>query len=111
MFSKKMGLTVAIALVLSGALMLTVATPSSARDDGRVRQVTVPQADQFTPFALTIRAGDTVMWVNTDTDNHTVVSDDFFNTTNNHGANRLLLGTDNNGGRPGVVRLEFAPSA
>jgi plastocyanin len=34
----------------------------------------MPEEDRFTPFALTIHAGDTVQWVNNDTDDHTVVS-------------------------------------
>jgi plastocyanin len=56
----------------------------------RVHHVTVPEADRFTPFALTIRAGDSVRWKNNDEDDHTVVSDDAFNTTDNRGTDRLL---------------------
>jgi plastocyanin len=40
--------------------------------------VIVPEEDRFTPFALTIHPGETVRWVNEDTDDHTVVSDDAF---------------------------------
>jgi plastocyanin len=42
--------------------------------------VAVPEADRFVPFALTIRAGDTVEWINNDEDPHTIVSDDAVNT-------------------------------
>lgn len=57
---------------------------------GRVRQVTIPPEDRFTPFALTIRAGDSVRWVNNDTDDHTVVSDDAFVTTGKRGTDSLI---------------------
>ncbi len=71
------------------------------------RQVIVPEEDRFTPFALTIRAGEAVKWINNDTDDHTVVSDDFFNTAGHNGTNVLIVGTDNNGGRPGTFTLRF----
>jgi plastocyanin len=57
---------------------------------GRVRQVTVPPEDRFYPFALQIRAGDSVRWVNTDSDDHTVVSDDALNTAGPTGVDKLL---------------------
>jgi hypothetical protein len=69
--------------------------------------VIVPQEDRFTPFAQTIHAGDTVQFINMDTDDHTVVSDDFVNTAGRRGLNVLLKGTDNNGGKPGVFSLRF----
>jgi plastocyanin len=69
--------------------------------------VVVPEEDRFTPFALTIHAGDTVQWVNNDTDDHTVVSDDAFNTAGHKGVDRLLIGTDANHGRPGAIALRF----
>ena len=70
-------------------------------------QVIVPEADRFTPFALTIRAGDTVRWTNNDTDDHTIVSDDVFNTAGHLGTNVLLPGTDSNNGQPGKFTLRF----
>jgi plastocyanin len=57
---------------------------------GQVHQVTVPAADRFTPFALAIHAGDAVRWVNNDEDEHFVVSDDAFNTTDNRGTDEEL---------------------
>jgi plastocyanin len=69
--------------------------------------VIVPEEDRFTPFAQTIHAGDSVKWINMDTDDHTVVSDDFFNNAGHRGVNLLLVGTDNNGGHPGTVTLVF----
>jgi len=53
-------------------------------------QVKVPGEDRFAPFAVTIHTGDSVQWKNNDTDDHTVVSDDTFNTAGNRGVNRLL---------------------
>lgn len=72
------------------------------------RQVIVPGEDRFSPFAITIRAGQSVQWVNLDTDDHTVVSNDFFNTAGHNGTNVLLKGTDSNGGVPGTLTLNFS---
>jgi plastocyanin len=101
----KSGLFVAI-VAAAGLLVPGLTRRVEARPPHTV-QVTVPGEDRFTPFALTIRAGQTVQWVNQDTDDHTVVSDDFFNTAGNNGTNRLLVGTDNNQGKPGTVTLHF----
>jgi len=70
-------------------------------------QVVVPGEDRFQPFALTIKSGDTVRWTNQDTDDHTVVSDDVFNTAGHLGTNVLLPGTDSNNGQPGTFTLRF----
>jgi hypothetical protein len=69
--------------------------------------VVVPGEDRFTPFALTIAPGDSVEWVNEDTDDHTVVSNDAFNTAGHQGFNMLLPGTDSTGGQPGTLTLRF----
>jgi len=71
------------------------------------RMVIIPGEDRFTPFHLTIRIGESVEWVNQDTDDHTVVSNDAFNTAGHTGMNMLLKGTDSNGGTPGTLRLRF----
>jgi plastocyanin len=60
-----------------------------------VRQIIVPGEDRFVPFSITVRVGQQVQWVNTDTDDHTVVSNDAFNTAGHRGTNVLLKG---NGG-------------
>src|SRR5713101_4755944 len=83
------------------------ARPVAADGHPMRQQVIVPQEDRFTPFAVIIHAGDSVQWINRDTDDHTVVSDDFFNTAGHHGTNHLLKGTDSNGGRPGTFALQF----
>ena len=81
----------ALLLLVAAAFLGAAATIQAAEGHhGRSHQVTVPEEDRFTPFALTVHPGDTVRWVNNDTDDHTVVSDDAFNTAGNQGANRLL---------------------
>jgi plastocyanin len=101
----KVGLFVVFTAAV-GLLFPGLTRNASARH-AEMHQVTVPGEDRFTPFALTIHAGDTVQWMNQDTDDHTVVSDDFFNDAGHTGTNQLLPGTDSNGGKPGTVSLTF----
>jgi plastocyanin len=76
---------VVVALIAIGAM------GASAHEGHRSPlKVTVPSEDRFTPFAVTIRAGDSVQWVNNDADAHTVVSDDAFNTAGHRGVNQPL---------------------
>jgi len=97
-----------VLFICSCALLLGTANQSWGDDGPKIhRMVVVPQEDRFTPFAITIHSGDTVEWVNMDTDDHTVVSDDFFNTAGHQGTNVLLKGTDSNGGLPGKFKLKF----
>ena len=60
----------------------------------------MPADDRFTPFALTIHPGQSVEWINCDTDDHTVVSNDAFDTAGHRG-------TDSTGGQPGRFVLRF----
>jgi plastocyanin len=71
-------------------VLIPIGAIHAGADHRRVRQVTVPEADRFTPFALTIRAGDSVRWLNNDGDDHTVVSDDAFNNAGHQGFDQLL---------------------
>ena len=81
---------------------------AAGNDHDHVRhQIIVPEEDRFTPFALTIEVGDVVEWVNNDTDDHTVVAVKRFTTTDHKFVDRLILGTDNNGGQPGTLTLTF----
>jgi plastocyanin len=82
----RIGLLVLVAVLLGGFATIS----ASGKSANSTAQVTVPQADRFTPFGLTIHTGDSVKWTNNDEDDHTVVSDDAFNTTNNKGTNQLL---------------------
>ena len=70
-------------------------------NSGSVRQIIVPDEDRFTPFAITVRVGQTVQWVNQDTDDHTLVSNDAFNTAGHRGVNVLLKASG------GTVSLKF----
>ena len=92
---------------LAAALLVGGASHAKQPAGDCAQQVVVPGEDRFTPFALTIHAGDCVEWVNNDTDDHTVVSDDPFNTAGNAGVNHLLPGTDSNNGQPGTFTLTF----
>jgi len=87
--------------------LLPCAVARAAEHGHVLHQIIVPEADRFTPFALTIQVGDVVEWINSDTDDHTVVSDNVFNTTGPVGLNRLLPGTDSNNGKPGKLRIRF----
>src|SRR5439155_26300476 len=97
-----------IGVLAPGVVGDTEPQPAVAQRRGSMhRQVIVPKEDRFTPFALTIRSGDSVVWVNNDTDDHTVVSDHFVNTPGHAGLDHLLPGTDSNGGAPGTFTLRF----
>jgi plastocyanin len=72
-----------------------------------LRMVIIPGEDRFSPFTLQIHTTDSVEWVNNDTDDHTVVSNDAFNTAGHQGFNEILPGTDSNGGQPGTLTLHF----
>jgi plastocyanin len=54
------------------------------------RMVTIPGEDRFSPFAVTIHVGQSIRWVNNDTESHYVVSNDTFNTAGNKGTNHLI---------------------
>jgi plastocyanin len=100
-------IVLAVVLVLLASLLAAAAPQGAAQASRSHNQVIVPGEDRFTPFSQTIRVGDSVLWVNMDTDDHTVVSDDAVNTIAPRRIDRLLKGTDNNGGKPGVVTLRF----
>jgi len=74
---------------------------ADADDRPAARQIIVPDEDRFIPFAITVRVGQPVIWINNDADDHTVVSDDAFNTAGHRGTNVLLKA---NGG---MFRLAF----
>jgi plastocyanin len=100
--------------VVLGVTLLAVAfvallyAPAAFARRGIATVVMVPEEDRFVPFATVVAAGSAVRWVNNDEDDHTIVSDDFFNTTKqNRGVNALLPGTDSNGGNPGTLTLNF----
>ena len=79
------------ALSVAAVAVAIGAIAAGANDRHRsTAHINVPGEDRFAPFAVTIRTGDSVQWSNGDTDAHTVVSDDQFNTAGNRGVNRPL---------------------
>jgi plastocyanin len=107
---RRTSLVVAL-LVTLATLVTLVASPSWASSrhhhHGDNHTINIPGTDKFVPFHLTITEGDTVTWVNSDTDDHTVVSDDAFNDAGHNGLNQLIPGTVNNNGQAGSLTLEF----
>src|SRR5262249_46914642 len=101
-------LRVGLVFALSCLALLLSATTSTAAPSSTQKQVVVPEEDRFLPFVATIHVGDTVVWINRDTDDHTVVTNNAFTTAGHVGVNQLVKGTDSNGGNPGVFRLTFS---
>jgi len=95
------------ALPLVFASLLGYTPLSWAQDQPRQRSVIIPEEDRFTPFNLVIRRGDIVKWINRDADDHTVVSNNRFNSAGHKGTDHLLPGTVSTGGRPSTFRLRF----
>lgn len=90
------------------ALAFVVSQSADAQETiDRNHNVRIPEADYFTPFAMTIHAGDTVTWTNTDTDDHTVVSDDAYSTARYKRIDVMVKGTTSNGGKPGKWKMTF----
>jgi len=85
---KLLPILVATAVLVPMGALRAVADHSGG--EGSLHKVTVPEADRFAPFALTIREGDAVLWVNNDEDDHTVVSDDAFDTAGHKGTDHLI---------------------
>jgi len=79
-----------ILLVSAALIPIGVMSANAAHGDGSIRTVKVPDEDRFLPFAVTIHPGDAVRWFNGDSDDHTVVSDDAFNSAGHRGADHLL---------------------
>jgi plastocyanin len=84
----------AVCLLVFGVVNRGMA--ASEGDNSSVRQIIVPGEDRFMPFAITIRVGQKVTFINRDADDHTVVSNDAFNTAGHRGVNMLLKA---NGGK------------
>ena len=94
---------------LLGAIALLVAsTPGAIPTASAATQemVIVPGEDRFTPFHLTVHVGDTVQFVNNDTDDHTVVTDEKLNTLGLR-INQKLVGLEHNNDQPGTLDFTF----
>jgi plastocyanin len=98
-------LVLASAVVVAGPSLFAVQqAQASARP--KTTTVNIPAEDRFAPFAVTVKVGERVQWVNGDTDDHTVVSDEAFNTAGHDDTDHLILGTASKGG-PGQFSLVF----
>src|SRR5436190_17142711 len=77
----RIGAVLGLAAILGGTMLWASSgtASSSLLHSTRAHTVVIPDADKFVPYHITVRIGDTVTWVNNDTDNHSVVSDDMFN--------------------------------
>src|SRR5689334_9205908 len=82
--------TLLVPLVLIPIGVAAHASNAPAGYGHRTAKVDIPDEDRFAPFAITIHVGDQVKWRNDDTDDHTVVSDDAFDTAGHRGTNQLL---------------------
>ncbi|HEV8629676.1 MAG TPA: plastocyanin/azurin family copper-binding protein [Thermoanaerobaculia bacterium] len=103
----RLGLLVVAAALVFGASAATHTPGAQAARRPVAKQVIVPEEDRFTPFAQTIRVGDTVAWINMDGDDHTVTTVNPLTTAGNQNVNVLLKGTESNGGNPGTHKLTF----
>jgi plastocyanin len=98
-------------LALLGVFAATAAIAEQKPAEARRihNMVVIPEEDRFTPFALTIHAGDGVLFTNNDTDDHAVVTDEFVSSTGptRKPIDRVIPGTENNDGKPGTLLLRF----
>ena len=78
-----------VSVIVAALVPIGMAT-AGAGQQHMTRKVQVPGEDRFAPFALVIHAGDSVKWTNLDTDDHTVVSNDHFNTAGHQGFDQIL---------------------
>jgi plastocyanin len=60
------------------SLCFVLLTSFALAQEGRpaARQIIVPGEDRFSPYAVTVRVGQTVQFVNNDSDDHLVISVD-----------------------------------
>jgi plastocyanin len=89
-------------------IALLVPLSIAAADRPETHQVVIPGEDRFVPFAMVIKVGESVKWTNQDADDHEVVSNDFFTTTDNKGTDAELPGTESTkDGKPSTLTLRF----
>jgi|SRR5581483_1708259 len=98
---------VVVALTVGVAAKMGAAAQDQAGKRHAQATIVIPDEDRFSPFVTTVFAGDRVNFVNQDTDNHTVVSDDAVNDGGPRGIDVVINGTDSNGGKPGVYSTVF----
>src|SRR3954464_14524783 len=64
-------------IILPAALLiaLSLTAAKAASDDDHAHKVTIKNL-KYDPAKLTIKKGETVLWINADDNDHTVISDD-----------------------------------
>jgi plastocyanin len=87
---------VVLSLLVCSSLLHAFGQADRAANLPAARQIIVPGEDRFAPFAITVRVGQPVVWINNDADDHTIVSNDAFNTAGHRGTNVILKA---NGGK------------
>jgi len=78
-----------VVLLLLGMLTLTLSTQAVA-DDRKPKRITIPGEDRFAPFAITVKVGQKVVWINQDDEDHFLVSIDAFNTAGHRGTDKVI---------------------
>lgn len=63
----------AVAIAVLGVLLSSI-TPGAAAPKPKTHTITIVDAMHYEPATLTVRAGDTVVWVNKDVVQHTATS-------------------------------------
>lgn len=90
-------------MALTAVCLLTLGMTDRATGGSLATQVImVPGQARFTPFVVTVRVGQAVEWINNDTEEHYLVSDNAFITTNHKGVNTIL------GPNGGTLTLTFS---
>jgi plastocyanin len=98
-------LVLASVVVVAGPSLFAVQQAQAAARP-KTTTVNIPTEDRFAPFAVTVKVGERVQWVNGDLDDHTVVTDEAFTTAGHNDTDQLILGTASKGG-PGQFSLVF----
>jgi plastocyanin len=96
-----------LASIIAVGMLSPLAVQQAEAMKPKTVTVNIPGEDRFAPFAVTVRVGDKVQWINGDTDDHTVVTDKAFTTAGHDNVNRLIKGTASKGG-PGQLSLVFS---
>ena len=73
----------AVALVVAGAFLVPIVTSGPALAEDHKNEI---KGLAFNPEQITVRAGDSVTWVNEDSDRHHLMGDGFESTDLVHGA-------------------------
>jgi len=103
-YLSKVALLLAMVSLLLAGCGGSTASASQTKDVG----VTIPGSDYFSPAILTIHVGDTVRWINQDTDDHTVTAaPSSAGTTISDVFDNRIPGTDANHGQAGTFSHTF----